>query len=402
MSAALAIHAGTTRQERLLNYLLFGFAFTLPLSIAVSETLAFAAVAVWIYGLLRRRGTGVRSNPYLWPVLAFSAVAFMASLWGVRPEISIAKCHRLLLFSLIFVLADAFDPRRESGWERALLAAGLFVGGATLLGIIDVVRVVVEVSRGVRLYDTGNMRDPQMYLVSLSLLLALVVVRTERVRASRIGAALVLNAVGLVLHFKRGAWFAFGLAAGMMAAWTKRWRVLLVLVLCGVGLVCIPQTRERLGMLQREWSKRQGGRYVLWKKVAPKQIRKYPFGMGLGAVRYEDLVRRSPYVQTGLNHLHNNALQVTLETGWLGLGTWLLWMAVAFGVMGRAASAAGRRASSAQPLALGVLGAFTGLMLNGVVEYNFGDSEILMLLCLLMGLSCVLRMRLAGEPGKGA
>jgi len=25
-----------------------------------------------------------------------------------------------------------------------------------------------------------------------------------------------------------------------------------------------------------------------------------------------------------------------------------------------------------------------------------------MLLCLLMGLSCVLRMRLAGEPGKGA
>lgn len=391
MSVAISIHGGESWDERLLNYLLFGFAFTLPLAICISEPLAFASIAVWLYGAIKSRKTGLRRNPYLWPVAAFACVALMASLWGVRPEISLPKCHRLALFSLIFIISDAFDPSRPGGWDRAMRATLLFVCGATLLGMIDVVRVTILVVRGVSLYDTGNMRDPQMYLVSLCLLLALTVTREASVPRTRVWSALALNAIGFVLHFKRGAWFAFGLAAGMLGTWLRRWRVLVVLVLCGVGLLCIPQTRVRLGMLQREWSKRQGGRYVLWKKVAPKLIRKYPLGMGLGAVRYEDLVRRSPYVQTGLNHLHNNALQVTLETGWPGLATWLVWMGVAFVVMSRGAQAAARASPEGSWMALGIFSAFTGLMLNGVVEYNFGDSEILMLLCLLMGLSCVVR-----------
>ena len=397
MSAATSIHAGESWDERLLNYLLFGFAFTLPLAICISEPLAFATVPVWLYGVMRSRKTGLRRNPYLWPVVAFACVALMVSLWGVRPEISVRKCHRLWLLCLIFILSDAFDPLRPGGWSRAVRAMTLFISGATLLGIMDIVRVTVLVARGVSLYDTGNMRDPQMYLVALCMLLALLLTRRSMVRPAWTWSALMLNTVGLVLHFKRGAWFAFGLTAGLMGAWMKRWRVLVVLVLCGVGLLCIPQTRERLGMLQREWSKKQGGRYVLWKKVAPKLIKKYPLGMGLGAVRYEDLARRSPYVQTGLNHLHNNALQVTLETGWPGLAVWVVWMGMAFTVMARAAKASVRASPEVSWMAVGVFSAFTGLMLNGVVEYNFGDSEILMLLCLLMGISCVVRARLSSQ-----
>ena len=46
-------------------------------------------------------------------------------------------------------------------------------------------------------------------------------------------------------------------------------------------------------------------------------------------------------------------------------------------------------------IALGVLGAFCAVMLNGVVEYNFGDAEIFMVLCFLMAMSALVHYRLA-------
>ena len=83
--------------------------------------------------------------------------------------------------------------------------------------------------------------------------------------------------------------------------------------------------------------------------------------------------------------MHNNLLQVTLETGLPGSIAWSIWMITAFVVMARRLD--GRERSMRARLNVGVLCAFAGLMLNGAVEYNFGDTEILMLFSFLMGCS---------------
>jgi O-antigen ligase len=115
--------------------------------------------------------------------------------------------------------------------------------------------------------------------------------------------------------------------------------------------------------------------------------------MGWSAVQREDLAAHTPFLQEKLNHLHNNLLQVAVETGWLGLAAWMAWMATALVVMWRA----GRGPSDevAAGIGLGVWAAFVGLMINGLFEYNFGDTEVLMLMCWLMGLSSALS---AGPP----
>ncbi|MFH0952693.1 MAG: O-antigen ligase family protein, partial [Verrucomicrobiota bacterium] len=354
------------------------------------EPLAFLAVPVWGWVLLTHRDARGLQSPYLWPVACFIAMAALSSMWSVRPELTLHRCHRLLLLPIIFAMWTAFRPDREGGWEQAVRAVVLFVAGCALRGVYDVVRVAVEVSRGVPLYHTGNMRDPQMYMAALGFLAALLIARGTRGRNPSVWAAAAACGAGLVLHFKRGCWFAFGFAAAVMGLMARRWKVVLVLVLCAAGLLLVPQVRDRVEMLRTESSFTKGGRYVLWAEVAPAMLRDYPRGMGWGAVRHEDLREYSWRVQPGLDHLHNNALQVALELGWAGLAIWLWWMGTAFGVM----LGAWRRSppgDPAQPLALGTFGAFLALMTNGVVEYNFGDSEILMLLCFLMGLSGVLR-----------
>lgn len=383
-----------TWHEKLLQVLLLGFTLALPISISVAQPLVFLAIPLWVYGLVSRKDTSFSQCPYFWPVAVFSVIALLSSVWGVRPEVSLPKCHRLLFLLVIFMMGSAFRPDREGGWKKARLSAVLFVVGTTLRAVYDVVRVVVEVACGVQIYDTGNMRDPQMYMVSLCILLAAFMGRgpgTKRIPAL---IALALNAIGLVLHFKRGAWFSFLLSAGVMNWLARRRRIVLAVVLCAVALVFVPQVRDRLRLLEQEWSDRQGGRHVLWTKVAPAMLKQYPLGMGFKATEHEDFLPYAAYVQPKLNHLHNNALQVTLEMGSAGLAAWLGWMVLTFWLLYRASF--GRTGEAAQ-LALGNLGAFCALMFNGMVEYNFGDSEILMLLCFLMGLSCVIYQKQQAE-----
>jgi O-antigen ligase len=266
--------------------------------------------------------------------------------------------------------------------------------------IYDIVRVPWQVAHGVSLYDTGNMRDPQMYLVSLCLLLAVLQYGAMHRRRRPLAAAIVVQGVGLILHFKRGVWISFCLAICAMGAWTRRWRMLAALALLIALSLFVPQVRQRIALLREVTQTSTGGRAAMWSEVAPVLLREYPQGMGWSAVTHDDLAAHAAYIQPGLNHLHNNLLQVALETGWLGLAVWILWMGVALRVMWRnARDATGDLAAS---LSLGILCAFGGLLANGMVEYNFGDTEILMLMCLLMGWSAAITPRAQARGGSNS
>lgn len=372
---------------RLLRLVLFGFAAAVPLSIALAEPFALAGVLLWAYGLVRRRGAAPLRSPYFWPVVLFAAIALATSVLGVRPAHSCARCYRILMLGLVFAYPAAFGAGDADALRGAVRAAVLFVAATTARAVYDVGRVAVELGRGTDLYDTGNMRDPQMYMISLCLLAAFLATRPGARRPALIPAAVVANAIGLVLHFKRGVWFAFMLAVTGIALLARRWRVVAAVAVAAAAVLALPQTRQRLAALNKEWSADTGGRYVLWTQVAPAMLKEYPWGMGLRGPSHEDFAKHAERLQPHLEHLHNNVLEIALELGWAGLAVWIWWMVVVLVVFFGAWRAGGEGAW----LALGGLAAFAGLLLNGVVEYNFGDSEILMAACLLMGLSGVIR-----------
>lgn len=392
-----------TWDRRALGALLMAYAFFAPLSIAVSEPLLLLAVFVWIYGLVRGRETGgLKGNPYAVPVLTFILVALLTNLWALHPDETLHRAHRLFFLLAVFALPSAFGRDPAAAPERARQAVLCFVAGAALRGLYDVVRVVVAVARGQDILYTGNMRDPQMYMVAVCFLGAALVHRKETGGHPLRLVALAAAAAGLVLHFKRGVWFATALSASAMGAAARRWKAIGVVALCALTLLAVPWTRERLVMLQTEVHYRFGGRYTLWAGVAPKMLREYPQGIGWSGTRSSDFARYSRRVQRKLNHLHNNLLQVALETGWVGAAVWSWWMLTAAWVMYAAYARARVRRDAAAWLCLGTLGAFLGLLFDGVVEYNFGDTEILMLLCFLMGLSCLLARTAGGAAGNAA
>lgn len=372
------------------GHLVLLWAFALPLSIAVAEPFAFLSIAAWLYiATVRRRGfPGLRRCGLLLPLMLYIVIAVLASSWGVRPSVSFSKMHRLVLLLLVFAVGEAIRSWQANG-ARQVLARPVyfFVSGAALLALYDLVRVPVECMQGTALFDTGNMRDPQMFMVALIFLVARLVV-PGAVRAGNIWLwGLFLSTVGLIVHFKRGVWIACAASLVMMSVLVRKWRLIAALLLSVGAVLLVPAVRERLAQIPEAFSGTQGGRYVLWTDVAPELLREHPFGMGLCATQNDDFLEYTRYVQPKLNHLHNNALQIAVELGWAGLAAWILWILAALWLMVSNLLKALKACDPLSWIAVGTLCAFVGLLLNGMVEYNFGDSEILMLFLFLIGVA---------------
>ena len=93
-------------------------------------------------------------------------------------------------------------------------------------------------------------------------------------------------------------------------------------------------------------------------------------------------------------HLHDNALQIAAERGIPCLVWWLWWVAAA---MGDAYREAQRGVFGAGWGAVGALAVLSAIMVAGLFEYNFGDSEILMFTLLVAALPYAVRRQRATE-----
>jgi O-antigen ligase len=105
-------------------------------------------------------------------------------------------------------------------------------------------------------------------------------------------------------------------------------------------------------------------------------------GVGLDVIkRVYPQYRVSDAVQKEQPHLHNVPLQIAAERGLPALAAWLWFIVAAAGSAVRTFKVGRDRALSAAALA-----AIVGMLAAGMFEYNFGDSEFLMLFLVLVTL----------------
>lgn len=374
-------------RNKLLVFCFCLFGFSVPLTISAAETLLFLTLMMGFIAWLQRRIRVPMDSPYLVPVLLFVGIATATAFFGERPGQSMHRLHRLLFpFILLMMGIRGNDGARlPRQWLRYSVVS--FLIGVAVLGVTDLVRIPYAVNHGVSWFNAGNMRDPQMYLVSLCILAPLWIAPDCRAWRPFLSMGTVLSLLGILLHFKRGVWASLLIAMLLLSVLTRRWIILLVMVGLVIGAALVPQVQDRVRDLKLVTEVGVGGRYALWTEVAPNLIPEYPMGLGWGAMRHSDLAEHADYVQPKLNHLHNNVLQIAVEVGWLGLLAWLLWMSTALLLCMRLLQKSAGKIDMDSAILMGVLCGLVGLLANGMVEYNFGDSEILLLYCLLMGWS---------------
>jgi O-antigen ligase len=172
--------------------------------------------------------------------------------------------------------------------------------------------------------------------------------------------------------------------------------VVVLAVLAGALAVTLPTVRHRAASTVDPSDPTARDRLAMM-QVALHLAREHPItGVGPGQLKrlYPQLAPPEA-LRRSTSHVHNSPLQIVAERGLVGLAAWL-WIFVAF--FYRAGAILLRlpeRAGDDRLLVIGSLGAIVTFLVAGLFEYNFGDTEVLMLALTLMALP----FALAGDAG---
>ena len=326
----------------------------------------------------------------LTPALLFIAIALLTIAFNTtKPDFG--HITKLLWFVALplsaWLLRDEHDLRYLL-WAFALGCGVLAVKTLVIvpLGAWKVLRDAPEYAQSFRhaLTLQGSMHDGQMLMLGLVATLGLLLLRrAARQPVGFIAVLFLLQVAGFILNLKRGSWVVAILLLVIFVLLKLTWKHALLLALVIAGALCLPPVRDRLTALERDFDPAAGGRMTMWTGVAPALIKAHPFGIGYGQLTNERMKTIVPEVERDRNHLHNNLLQVLVETGWPGLAAYLLWMMWTLVVAVQRLRQA--QAESATIAALVLLLMLIGLLANGVVEYNFGTSRLMIVMGIIMG-----------------
>jgi hypothetical protein len=383
----MALHLRGSTVEEKAFYALLAALFAITFSIALGQFLAGIALLLFVFGVATRR-IQLALPPVTVVAGLFIVVALVTSIFGGEFQGLWGRCGKLLWFLLIPVTASLLvKPERH----RMLILA--FLAGCAALGVKDMVVYPVVAWRKpvpdflTALIDKGSMTDGQMLMLGLvgSAFLVFSMIKVGKKVPWWCWGMLVAQAGGLLINFKRGSWFCALLLVGVSLMIHLRWKAWLLALVIVAGFFMLPPVQSRLGQLKREFNVEGGGRLTMWFEIAPALIREHPQGVGYRCLTNEMMREAFRRVEPNRNHLHANWAQVLVETGWLGLALYIAWMlkSVRDGIRWTRRAAPG---GGEEPVWAGVaVLLLAGLLLNGLVEYNFGDTELMFIYAIVMG-----------------
>jgi O-antigen ligase len=367
------------------------FAFSLPLSIAVSQSVLILGLLGWAVKICLGKKINWERTPLDYPILIFLTVGFLSAFWGADWFNSLAGLRTFWTFLVVYILYNnVYDYGRVKVLMSSLLA------GAVVYASYYLVISVRELLSGTPPDLLGDMTKAGQLMIISGLAGACLLYKKRLKGIAAFSLLLALFSAAVLLQFKRGAWAALFCVFLVQAAIKspKKGGILILAFLC--LLAVFPPVRSRLSHLKEEISPESGRRTAMW-MAAPEIIRDYPLGAGLdnaGELMYE--YNPSIELREGNKkhtHLHNSYLNILVEMGPLGLAAFVWIIVVLLSVSYKLFRDIPEKYPFEKAFALGVFSSFTGFLINGLVEDNFGDSEVRMLLLFLAGLIFILDRR---------
>jgi O-antigen ligase len=364
---------------------LVGFIAASQLSVAPAYIMLAITLACWAT-VVKVHHERVRVPTMFWLLVAYGAATVVSALNSADQAQSLIDCKQLVLFLIVPVVY------RFARGPRALSFATIIITVGAISAVIGIAQY------GVLHYDNLGKR-PQgtltHYMTYSGVLMLVACAAAARLlyrrggvtllSGDRVWTALVMPAliVALALTFTRSAWI--GTCVGVALLFVLKDRRLLAALPVAVALLIVlapaevthrmysmfdvndPSNRDRIAML----------------RSGVEMVRDHPLtGVGPDMVKtvYHDY--RQPWAVNALNvHLHNVPMHIAAERGLPALVIWFAFILYVARDLFR------RLQQSRHPsLAAAGLAAIAAMLSAGLFEYNFGDSEFLMLFLVLITL----------------
>src|SRR5215831_8582344 len=357
---------------------LFGVAGALQFSIAIAQILLTISVVCWI-ALLVAEHESIDVPSFAWPLGAYVVLTLVSTAFSPEPRTSLMACKQMVLFLLVPL------TYRFARGGRAQTMVTVIVSCAAAAAAVGIFQY------GVLHYDNLGQR-PQgtlgHYMTYSGLLMLVICAAVARIlfgERDRLWAALVVPAlaVAIPLTFARQAEVGASAAVALLLLLKDKRLLAILPVLALVFYVAAPaKVSGRFESIFDMKDPNVRDRLVM-QREGVHMIKDHPWlGIGPNMVKPLYAQYREPDAVNAINpHLHNVPIQIAAERGLPALAVWL-WFVVGLIV----ALAKQWRLSDQKMLPATGLATVVAMLAAGMFEYNFGDSEFLMLFLILVTL----------------
>ena len=364
--------------ERATVALLLCFAASLQISIAAANILLALMMVCWVAQIVQDRT--LPSVPrFFWPLAAYAAVTLGISAVSLDPRTSIVDDKQLVL---LVIVPAVYQIARG---ERAALVVDVIVSVGAASAAYGIIQY------GLLHYDNlgrrpeGAMSHYMTYSGLLMLVICAAAARLIFGRRGRMWPALVMPAliVALALTLGRSAWIGASVAIALLLALKDVRLTVLLPVFIAILFAIAPGTVTKRVMSIFDAQEPTNQDRLAMIEIGARIVNDHPLtGVGPNMIPRVYAQYRPDYAINAVNpHLHNVPLQIAAERGLPALAMWLWFV----GSLLVAHVRLFRRHADKVPAAA-ALAAVAAMLAAGLFEYNFGDSEFLMLFLVLVTL----------------
>jgi O-antigen ligase len=242
-------------------------------------------------------------------------------------------------------------------------------------------------------------------LTSLAIGLFFALPRKWNRNGAVLGLVIAGMGIALVLSVTRASWLSLLISATVITALSVSRRMLIVLGLCAVPLILgglfVLQKKRNVGFFDKKDDS------IVWRertwhdgyRLLTGNPRHLLVGVGMDSIKAH--WREWGLFDGGrmpMGHMHSDYLQIALERGVPTLIAWLILLGTYAVMLWRLRRRLPLESWVERGIVLGALGGLIGFMSSGLVHYNWGDSEVVMMFYVIMGLSLAVE-RLTREAG---
>ncbi len=347
-------------------------------SIVVGETALWVTLVAWAASLLVNRERP-EVPPWFWPLLAYAGMSLVATAFSLDRARSLGPAKQMFLYLVVPAACSIARGRRAHTLMNVIITVGAV---SAIVGVVEY---------GVLNYDSLGQRPRGTlghYMTYSGLLMVVICATAARLLYSRrdwIWPALVMPAlvVALALTFTRSAWVGACVGVGLLLLLRDLRLFGLLPVVAALFLALAPPAITDRAYSMFNLNDPTNRDRLAMMRAGTAIIKRYPLtGVGPNVVPLVyPTYRTAAAVEPNQPHLHNVPLQIAAERGLPALAVWCWFVAAtALGLWRKF------RHDRARYLAAAGLGALAAALAAGFFEYNFGDSEFLLTLLILLTL----------------
>ncbi|HEX4748599.1 MAG TPA: O-antigen ligase family protein [Bryobacteraceae bacterium] len=391
-----------TAQQRILVVVSVAAAAMIHVSIAVSQILLGVGIALTL--VFRRR----LNFPRIWiPLLALFLWTVLADALCPDPWTGRAQIKKFFVFLFIPLLYGTFARQFSKafyvviGWAVTATASGIW----SLVQFVQKYYLAKEQGQNFYVTYTGHritgfeshwLTFGALQLSVLLLLLAQVFFSSRRMPAWAYASIAILSAA-ILLTWDRSIWLAAVPAVFYLVwCWKPKWTLALPVLIVAAFALAPAGTRDRMISIVNPHGETDSNRHrIVTFLTGVEMVKAHPwFGLGPEEIarnfdKYVPPSVRRPLPVGYYGHLHDVYLQYAAERGIPGLLLLLAFIGLTVWDCAKALRRAGPAKSPQRFLLHGTIAVVVAIMVGGTLEYNLGDSEVLMMFVCVVALGYV-------------